>query len=107
MIMRSTEGIGEKEITKAWTHIKPQNEAEEKKLVELTENIHKNSFWADKTPTPQKFTKGSETGKLAYTFLEAVRNYPPVGSPEYHNNPLEADAYKRSYEYLEKNFGSY
>lgn len=107
MIMRSTEGIGEKEITKAWTHIKPKNEAEEKKLTELTEKLHKDSYWADKTPTVQKHSKDSEQGKLAYTFLEAVRNYPPVGSPEYHSNALEADAYKRSYEYLTKNFGSY
>ena len=107
MIMRSTEGIGEKEITKAWTHIKPKNEAEEKKLAELTGKLHKDSYWADKTPTVQKHSKDSEQGKLAYTFLEAVRNYPPVGSPEYHNNALEADAYKRSYEYLTKNFGSY
>ena len=107
MIMRSTEGIGEKEITKAWTHIKPKNEAEEKKLAELTEKLHKDSYWADKTPTVQKHSKDSEQGKLAYTLLEAVRNYPPVGSPEYHNNALEVDAYKRSYEYLTKNFGSY
>lgn len=107
MIMRSTEGIGEKEITKAWTHIKPKNEAEEKKLAELTEKLYKDSYWADKTPTVQKHSKDSETGKLAYTLLEAVRNYPPVGSPEYHSNALEVDAYKRSYEYLSKNFGSY
>lgn len=107
MIMRQTEGIGEKEIVKAWTHIKPKNAAEEKKLEEITENTFKNTYWVDRTPTVQKHSKDSDVGKLAYTFLEAVRNYPPVGSPEYHNNALEVDAYKRSYEYLDKNLGSY
>lgn len=107
MIMRSTEGIGEKEIIKAWTHLKPENEADEKKLAEITEDIYKNSYWNNKTPTTQKHTKDSEIGKLAYVWLDAVRKYPPVDSPEYKTNALEADAFKRSYEYLTKNFGPY
>ena len=107
MYMRSTEGIGEKEIIKAWTHLRPKNSLGEKQLAEITEKEFKNSYWSGKTPTAQKYTKDSATGKLAYTFLEAVRNYPPVGTPEYHNNALEVDAYKRSYEYLVKRFGGY
>lgn len=107
MMMRSTEGIGEKEVIKAWTHLLPENEADVKKLDEITENIYKNSYWANKTSTPQRIKKDSDAGKLAYTWLDAVRKYPPVDSPEYMTNAIEADAYKRSYEYLVKNFGPY
>ncbi len=107
MIMRSTEGIGEKEIIKAWTHLAPENEADIQKLNEITENIYKNSYWANKPSTQQVHKKDSDIGKIAHIWLEAVRHYPPVDSPEYTINALESDAFKRSYEYLTKNFGAY
>lgn len=107
MIMRSTEGIGEKEIIKAWTHLAPKNEADVEKLNKITENIYNNSFWTNKKPTQPTHKKDSEIGKLAYIWLDAVKKYPPVDSPEYTSNAIEADAFKRSYEYLVKNFGPY
>lgn len=107
MIMRETEGIGEKEIIKAWTHINPKSNSDTKRLDRITERNFKNSFWANKPETVQKHKKNSEIGDLAYKWLEAVRNYPPVDSPEYTTNAIEADAFKRSYEMLVKNFGPY
>lgn len=107
MIMRSTEGIGEKEVIKAWTHLIPENDKDVKELNDVTEKIYKDSFWSNKPATKAKYKKDSEMGKLAYAWLEAVRKYPPPDSPEYNTNAIEVDAFKRSYQYLVKTLGSY
>lgn len=101
MIMRRTDGIGEKEILKAWTHEKPKNMIEKAILDIKTNEMYKNSYWAGKE-TSIIFKKDTTQGYLANIWLEAVRNYPPVTSPEYSRNPLETDAYLRAAQYVEK-----
>lgn len=107
MIMRYTEGIGEKEIIKAWTHLVPENEHDETMLNHLVDIQFNSSFWSKTTPLDVKFDKNSDIGKRAYDWLEAIRSYPPADSPEYKTNAIEMDAYKRSYDYIAKNFGGY
>lgn len=62
---------------------------------EVTEKINNNFSEALKLP---KISADSEEGKEAIKYLEAMRNYEGLGltgmgSSEYRNNPLEAEAY--------------
>ena len=107
MIMRKTEGIGAKEITKAWTHAKPSNLIERVMLNNRVEKLHENSFWANEETDKKTIDKYTDLGKLAYVWLEGIRNYPAVDSDEYTKNPIELDAYNRSYEYINKKFGGW
>lgn len=104
-IMRQTEGIGEKEILKAWTHIKPNDTKLYPNIEQITQEEFKKSYWADKQPTPKLIGKNTPIGQLAYLWLESIRNYPPVDSPQYCYNPIEMDAYKRSAQYVYSIFG--
>lgn len=105
MIMRQTEGIGEKEIIKAWTHEKPKNMIDKAILGFKVRNLYNKSYWSDKPETKQTIPANSPKAIMAHLWLEAVRNYPPVGSPEYERNPIEVDAYERSAKYLKDKFG--
>ncbi len=105
MLMRQTEGIGEKEIIKAWTHGKPRNSEEEKQLNNFVEKSFAHSFWADKKKTEIKIPKNSPAAMLTYQWLNAVKNYPPVNSVEYLTNAIETDAYRRSADYAQNMFG--
>lgn len=108
MKMRQTEGIGEKEILKAWSHAKPSKNLIEQKLVDIVvENCYKKSYWGNEPLTETSIKADSEEGKLAKEWLEAVRNYPPVDSPEYEKNAIEVDAYKRSAEYIKDKYGEW
>ena len=107
MIMRQTEDIGPKEISKAWTHLKPGNLIENFILDRKMDTVFKDSFWANEPESKPKFDKYSDVGKIAHVWLEAIRNYPAVDSPEYTKNPIELDAYNRSYEYINKKFGGW
>jgi|GEM_PF-6115277 len=104
MILRQTEGIGVKEIIKAWTHIMPKNEEEAQKLNIESEKNLKQSYWADKTLEPAKIPKNSPLGRLAYKWLNAVKNY-SLNDNSYYKNAVEQDAYKRSAEYAQMLFG--
>ena len=106
MLMRQTEGIGEKEIIKAWTHGKPRNSEEEKQLNDFVEKSFARSFWADKEKTKVKIPKNSPVAMLTYQWLNAVKNYPPVNSIEYLTNAIEVDAYRRSAAYAQNIFGT-
>lgn len=99
MFIRQTEGMGEKEIIKAWTHAKPKNLIEKALLDFKTDVLYKNSYWADKPETKKTIPQNSGKAILAKIWLEAIRNYPKVDSPEYVNNALEKDAYNRSAAY--------
>ena len=107
MYMRQTEGIGEKEIFKAWTHIKPKNLIDKAVLDYKTNDSMNKSYWAGEPETEKTISADSTKGHLAKIWLEAVRNYPPVDSPEYEKNAIEVDAYTRSAEYLKQNYGWY
>ncbi len=107
MILRQTEGIGEKEVLKAWSHYKPQNLIDNYILNHFIEKQYSNSYWANQEPTEQKIPKESKTAQIAHVWLEAIRNYPPVESPEYLRNPIEMDAYIRSAQYADKKFGAW
>lgn len=107
MIMRQTEGIGEKEIFKAWTHEKPKNLIE-KALLDIKANNQKNqSYWANEPETEKTNASDSPQGTLARIWLEAIRNYPPVDSPEYEKNAIEVDAYMRSAKYVADKYGNW
>ena len=105
MLMRQSEKIGEKEIIKAWTHEIPKNFIDNTMLNFHVNKIEKNSYWADKPDTQKTIQSESPAGLLTKEWLEAIRNYPPVDSPEYVKNPIESDAYNRSAEYVAKNYG--
>lgn len=106
MLLRQTEGIGEKEIIKAWTHKIPKNEEEAKKLNETVEKLYKESYWANKPQTEKKVQLHSPQGFLAKEWLNAIRNYPTdINSPLYINNAIEKDAYKRSAQYVYMLYG--
>lgn len=105
MILRQTEGIGEKEIIKAWTHKKPKNMIEKKSLEMITDKLYEQSYWSNQPKTEQKIKKRTIPEAFARTWLEAIRNYPPVDSPEYEKNPIEMDAYRRSAQYAYKKYG--
>jgi len=107
MIIRKTEGMGEKEIIKAWTHEKPKNLIENYILNLKTENLFNKSYWKNQPKTEQQIKKDSPAGYLAKTWLEAIRNYPPVDSPEYTKNPIEVDAYMRSAQYAARKYGAW
>ncbi len=106
MIMRQTEGIGAKEIIKAWTHAKPKNMIEKAILELQVQNSLQKSYWKD-IPDETKISKNSSGSLIAHIWLEAVRNYPKVDSPEYTRNPIEQDAYLRSFEYVKNKYGNY
>lgn len=106
MIMRQTEGIGTKEIIKAWTHKQPKNVLEEYLLDIQANKQYNSSVWVQ-SQTNTKYHKDSLSGQIAKKWLEAIRNYPPIDSPEYTKNPIESDAYNRSAEYIKRNFGGW
>lgn len=91
--LRETEGIGDKEIIKAWTHIKPKNMIEEESLNKYVDQIYQTTPWAKLGDPEVKYTKGSPVYQKALGLLEAIRNYPPVTSPLYTSNQLEREAF--------------
>ena len=105
MLMRYTEGIDEKKILAAWTHFSPKNDEDKIKFLKQVDEIYKNSFWADKPKTAVKIQRNSTVGYITYGWLNAVKNYPPVQSPEYNRNAIEVDAYRRSADYAQHMFG--
>ncbi len=105
MILRQTEGIGAKEILKAWTHIKPANPQDYVKLNELSQKLYEQSFWADKPMDTPKVGKFTPVGFMALKWLDAIKNYPPFASPQYEINAIEVDAYRRSAQYAMMKFG--
>ena len=106
-IMCQTEGIGPIEVSKAWTHFKPKNLIEKYLFDMSAKKFHNKSYWGDK-PEPDKiYSSDSAQGRLAKIWLEAVRNYPPVDSPDYVKNPIEVDAYTRSAQYAHDKYGAY
>lgn len=107
MIMRQTKGIGTKEILKAWTHQKPKNMIEKTLLDIQTMNAYNNSYWANIEENQPIIDKESSSGVLANVWLEAIRNYPRVDSPEYVKNPIEVDAYIRSAKYARNIYEKY
>lgn len=107
MIIRKTEGMGEKEIIKAWQHDKPDNLIENYILNWKTDSAYNRSYWKNQPKTKQTIKQNSPAGYLAKTWLEAIRNYPPVNSPEYTKNPIEVDAYLRSAQYVINKYGNW
>ena len=107
MVMRNTEDIGAREVLKAWTHEKPKNMIEKAILGFKTEKRYNTSYWLGKPGSDDKISKDSELGQKAHEWLEAVRNYPKVDSPEYETNAIEVDAYNRSAQYLKDKYGWY
>lgn len=105
MIMRQTEGIGEKEVYKAWLHEKPQNMIEKAILDIKVNTFFPKTYWGNQPETEKTISADSPKGKIAHLWLDAVRNYPPVDSPEYVKNPIEQDAYNRSAQYANAKFG--
>ena len=105
MILRQTEGVGEKGIIKAWTHLNANTPEEKQKLDNITEQIYKTSFWADKPLTPIQIKRDNLIGMLAMNWLESIKNYPPVDSPLYNRCAIEVDAYRRSADYVYKKYG--
>ena len=107
MIMRQTEGIGTKKILQAWVHLKPAtNLVAQKQIDNQTNEYLKKTFWADKSDNI-KIPKNSPAAAMAYIWLDAVQNYPPVDSPEYKKNALENHAYQQSYQYIVKNYNGW
>lgn len=99
-ILRETEGIGDKEIIKAWTHLKPENLAEENFLNQKVDEMYQTSPWS-KLPKPEtKYTKDSHVYSKSMSLLNAIRYYPPVTSPEYTQNALEREAFDVSAQYV-------
>ena len=105
MIMRQTEGIGIDGIIRAWTHLVPENEEDEQKLNKIIKDIRSKSYWADKPDTQTKITRNNLLYPVAKNWLKGIKHYPPITSPEYTKNPVEADAYKRSADYVQQLFG--
>ena len=105
MLMRQSEKIGEKEIIKAWTHKIPKNTIDDFWLNVDVANKYKESYWMDKQETQKTIKSGSVADAITGVWLEAIRNYPKVGSDEYEKNPIEVDAYNRSADYVAKNYG--
>ena len=106
MILRKTDGIGEKAIFKAWFHYIPKNNTEEKILSEMTEKKFKKSFWASKNPATSVIKKDSELGKSARKWFKAIQNYSgDTNSAEYEANELEKDANLRAAKYVRMLFG--
>ncbi len=92
-MLRETEGIGDKEIIKAWTHAKPKNMAEEDSLNRYVEQRYQTTPWAKFGEPEIKYKKGSPEYQKALILLDAIKNYPPVDSPLYTSNPLEREAF--------------
>ena len=106
MILRQTEGIGEKEILKAWLHHTPKS-SNDTQIRDILIEKFKTSFWCNKITKLPKISKYSPQGLLAYKWLSAIKNYPvSIATPEYYSNEIEKDAYKRSAEYVQSVFGS-
>lgn len=92
-MLRETEGIGDKEIIKAWTHAKPKSIEEENSLNKYVEQKYQTTPWAKFEKPEIKYKKGSPEHQKALILLDAIRNYPPVDSPLYTSNPLEREAF--------------
>ncbi|MBE7713235.1 MAG: hypothetical protein E7Z87_05780 [Cyanobacteria bacterium SIG26] len=107
MIMRQTSDIGELEVLKAWSHYIPNTQSDAEKFDNSAKEHIKKTFWGTQPPTSRLIAEDSQLGQLAHVWLEAVRYYPPVDSPEYNKNAIEVDAYNRSYDYIVKRFGKY
>ncbi len=106
MIMRQTEGIGAKAVIKAWRHIPPNNSTPKYIMDQIINAQYQKSYWADK-PDIIKYKKSSPTGDYAIKCLDAVQNYPPVVSPLYTSNFIEAEAYRESNDYITKLYGEW
>lgn len=107
MIMRQTSDIGEIEIEKAWTHYIPNTQSDVENFNKGALKYHQTTYWGTQAPTVRTIPANSQIGQLAHTWLEAIRKYPPVDSPEYKTNAIEVDAYNRSYQYVVQRFGKY
>lgn len=106
-IMQQTEGIDSKDIFRAWTHYKPKNLIDKYVFDFQTDRAFKMIYWGDKPEREKIYSQDSKEGQLAKVWLEAVRNYPPVTSPEYEQNAIEKDAYERSAQYTADKYGSW
>jgi hypothetical protein len=106
-IMRETEGIGEKEIFKAWAHYQPKNLIDEYIFNFRMDMIFPKTYWGNQPKTETKYSADSKEGQQAKIWLDAVRNYPPVESPEYEKNAIERDAYDRSAQYADEKYGAW
>lgn len=104
MIMRQTEGIGAKNVFKSWGQGKKASTTPSVVVNLRQEEAYRKSFWA-KNSTPVKYSKDSEIANYANKCLAAIKNYPPVDSPEYTKNFIEAEAFKESYDYVVENYG--
>jgi len=102
-IIRETEGFSDKDIIKAWTHKTPKNIIESAILNQETNTRYNNSYWRNRPEAEKKYQKGSPMYNVAYAYLNAIQNYPPVTSPEYNKNLLEVEAYNLSYKYVNTN----
>jgi len=99
-ILRETEGIGDKEIIKAWTHYKPKNAAEQESLNRYAEQTYQTTPWAKMGAPVVKYKIGSQVYQKAIVLLNAILNYPPVNSPLYTSNPLEQEAFDIAARYV-------
>lgn len=107
MILRQTEGFGTKKVIEAWTHIIPKSSKERNQLNEAINKRFNDSYWSKQPVDKVKFPKNSPIAILAGSWLEAIRHYPPVESPEYNKNAIEQDAYSRSAMMANKIYGSW
>ena len=106
MIMRQTEGIGAKNVFKSWGQGKKAPTTPSVVVNLRQEEAYRKSFWA-KNSTPVKYSKDSEIANYANKCLDAIKNYPPVDSPDYTKNFIEAEAFKESYNYIVENYGDW
>ncbi len=105
MIMRQTEGIGSKNVIKAWEHL--PKDSNNFIIEQRINNKFKGSYWS-KTPTEEiKYKEDSPEYEYAQKCLEAVRNYPNVTSQEYTENFIEKEAYSKSEEYIAEKYGAW
>lgn len=99
-MLRESEGIDDKTIIKAWTHVNPKNKAEEDSLNAYVEKRYETTPWANIEKPEIKYKKGSAGYQKAMIYLNAIQNYPPVTSPLYTINPLEREAFDISAIYV-------
>lgn len=106
MIMRNDKNIGSHEIIKAWN-----NQNSDNFLGQIYSSIksyidYKFSVWNDiKKEINELDSKINES--VAHSWLDAVKNYPPVNTQEYLINKLEADANTRAAKYVENKYGAW
>lgn len=129
-----TEGIGVEEYVKAWAEICVQSQIKDlifKALTyepaikngkdeELLEQLRKNIYEQFKNELEQNYSKvlklpkisaDSDESKQIYKLFEGCKNYEGLGmfgfgNKNYHNNPLEVDAYAFG-DKIEKFFGDF